>query len=369
MTKNACMSSTRRPPAARDDSIRVRRRRLPRIRPGTLPGTLPPAEAPGPVVIRVVHFNDTTARESQPAAIDAALAEVVPGGVTWIDVDGLGDRALLAVLGEHFKLHSLALEDVVNIPQRPKVERYSDHYFIVLRMVRLGHDEEQVSMFFGRDWVLTLQERTGGDVFDPVRGAIREGRGRVRMAGADFLAYLILDAVVDNYFPVLEVVGDRMDELEIEAIARPSPQTLRPIEDLRRDVMRLRRAVWPLREEIAILQRDDSPLVTPETRVFLRDTYDHAVQALDVVETLRDTRAALMDVYLSAQSQRLNEVMKVLTVIATLFIPLTFIASIYGMNFKNMPELEWRYGYAWALGLMAASAVGMIAYFRRRGWW
>ncbi len=363
------MSATRRPPAARDDSVGGRRRRPARIHPGTLPGTLPPSEAQSPVVIRVVHFTAATVRESEPTSIDAALADVASGGVTWIDVDGLGDHALLARLGEHFKLHPLAVEDVVNIPQRPKVERYTDHYFTVLRMVRLGHDEEQVSMFFGRDWVVTIQERGGGDVFDPVRQAIREGRGRVRAAGADFLAYLLIDAVVDGYFPVLEVVGDRMEELETEAITRPSTQTLRGMEDLRRDVMRLRRAVWPLREEVAILQREDSPVVTPETRVFLRDTYDHAVQALDIVETLRETRAALMEVYLSAQNQRLNEVMKVLTVIATLFIPLTFIASIYGMNFKHMPELEWRYGYWWALGLMAAGATGMIVYFRRRGWW
>jgi magnesium transporter len=369
MAENVCMSASRRPAAARDESTRVRRRRLARIHPGTLPGTLPPSEAPSPVVIRVVHFDGGTARESQPPSIDEALRDVVPGGVTWIDVDGLGDHAVLARLGEHFALHPLALEDVVNIPQRPKVERYSDHYFIVLRMVRLGHDDEQVSMFFGRDWVVTLQERPGGDVFDPVRAAIREGRGRVRSGGADFLTYLLLDAVVDAYFPVLEVVGEQMDALETEALTRPSVYTLRGIEDLRRDVTRLRRAVWPLREEIAILQREESSLVAPETRVFLRDTYDHAVQALDVVETLRETRAALMEVYLSAQNQRLNEVMKVLTVIATLFIPLTFIASIYGMNFKHMPELEWRYGYAWALGLMAAAAAGMIAYFRRRGWW
>jgi magnesium transporter len=368
MTVNVCMSASRVPAAARDPSVRVRRSRLARIQPGTLPGTLSPGEG-GPVGIRVVHFTESTVHEREPASIEEALKETAPGGVTWIDVDGLGDRALLARLGEHFTLHPLALEDVVSIPQRPKVERYSDHYFVVLRMVRLDADEEQVSLFFGRDWVVTLQERSGGDVFQPVRSAIREGRGRVRSAGADFLAYLLIDAVVDAYFPVLEVVGDRMEDLEVQAITRPSPHTLRAIEEVRRDVLGLRRAVWPLREEVAILQREDSPLVTPETRVFLRDTYDHAVQALDIVETLRETRAALMEVYLSAQNQRLNEVMKVLTVMATLFIPLTFIASIYGMNFKHMPELEWRYGYAWALGLMAATAAGMIAYFHRRGWW
>ena len=369
MTKNARMTSMRRPLAARDDTVRVRRRRIPRIRPGTLPGALPPPEGRGPVTLRVVRFDGASLREAEPTSIEALLAEIVPGGVTWIDVDGLGEPVLLQRLGERFKLHPLAIEDVLNVPQRSKVERYADHYFVVLRMVRAGDDEEQVSLFFGRDWVLTIQERSGGDVFDPVRRAIREGRGRVRGAGADFLAYLLIDAVVDAYFPVLEIVGDRMEELESEALTRPVPSTLHAIEAVRRDILRLRRAVWPLREEVGILQRDDSPLVTAETRVFLRDTYDHAVLALEIVETLRETRSAVMEVYLSAQNQRLNEVMKVLTVIATLFIPLTFIASIYGMNFTHMPELQWRYGYAWALGLMAASALGMIVYFRRRGWW
>jgi magnesium transporter len=340
-----------------------------RIRPGAPPGTLLPAEAARPGTIRVVHFTEAAARETAPAAAVEALRDLAAGGVTWIDVDGLGDAAALARLGEHFKLHPLALEDVVNVTQRPKVERYPEHYFVVLRMVRPDDDEEQVSLFFGRDWVITIQERPGGDVFGSVRSAIREARGRVRAAGADFLAYLLIDAVVDGYFPVLETVGDRMEALETEAIAHPTQRTLVAIEETRREVQALRRAVWPLREEVAILQREDSALIAPETRIFLRDTYDHAVQALEIVETLRETRAAMMEVYISVQNQRLNEVMKVLTVMATVFIPLTFIASIYGMNFELMPELKWSYGYLWALGLMALTAGGLVAYFRRRGWW
>jgi magnesium transporter len=226
-----------------------------------------------------------------------------------------------------------------------------------------------VSMFFGHDWVITLQERAGGDAFGSVRDAIRQGRGRVREAGADYLAYLLIDAVVDAYFPVIEAMSERMQTLEARAVEEASSDVLVDILAVRHQLLTLRRAVWPMREEIGILQRDESPLVTAETRTFLRDVHDHAIQALEIVESLRDTVVSMMEVHLSVQNQKLNEVMKVLTVIATLFIPLTFIASIYGMNFQHMPELSWRYGYAYALGLMAVTAVVMVAYFRRRGWW
>jgi magnesium transporter len=229
--------------------------------------------------------------------------------------------------------------------------------------------EEQVSLFFGAGWLLTIQERSDGDCFGAVREAIRQGRGRVREAGADYAAYLLLDAVVDAYFPVIEQLGERMQNLETAAIDDPRDIVLVQMQRLRHQLLALRRAVWPMREEVGILLREESELVTAETRIFLRDVYDHAVQALEIVESLRETAVSVMEVYLSVQNQRLNEVMKVLTVIATLFIPLTFIASIYGMNFKHMPELEWRYGYAWALGLMLATALGLIGYFKRKGWW
>jgi magnesium transporter len=251
------------------------------------------------------------------------------------------------------------------------VERYDKHFFVVLRMMRAAPtvQEEQVSIFFGQDWVITIQEAREGDVFDPVRDAIHQARGRCRHAGADYLAYLLIDAVIDGYFPVLEATTETSEQLQDEVLATPTRRTLVAIQHLRHDVLMLRRAIWPIREEVAALQRDDSGLVAAETRMFLRDAYDHAVQALDIVESLRETTASVMEVYLSAQNQRLNEVMKVLTVIATLFIPLTFIASIYGMNFEQMPELKWHYGYAWALGLMAMTATVMVVYFRRRGWW
>jgi magnesium transporter len=349
-----------------------RRRRVPRVRPGTSPGTLVAGESAGPTRISVLTWTRTGATFDDVPNVETALAKVVPGVIAWINVDGLGDVGALARLGERFGLHPLALEDALNVPQRPKVERYDKHMFVVMRTMRLVDEsvqEEQVSLFFGQDWLITIQERSDGDCFGPVRDAIRAGRGRVREAGADYLAYLLLDAVVDAYFPVIEYFGERMQTLETAALEDPSETVLVSMQRMRHELLALRRAVWPMREELGILLRDDSALVTSETRVFLRDVYDHAVQALEIVESLRETAVSVMEVYLSVQNQRLNEVMKVLTVIATIFIPLTFIASIYGMNFKHMPELDWRYGYAWALGLMACAAATMIAYFKRRGWW
>src|SRR5919108_3278609 len=353
-------------------TLGARRRRVARVRPGTLPGTLVAAEAAGPTRISVLTWTRTTASYEDVTDVDAALARIASGAITWINVDGLGDVGTLAKLGERFGLHPLALEDVLNVPQRPKVERYDKHMFVVMRTMRLTEGtmvEEQVSLFFGADWLITVQERPDGDCFGAVREAIRAGRGRARESGADYTAYLLLDAVVDAYFPVIEHFGERMQALETAALADAGGAVVVEMQRMRHELLALRRAVWPMREEVGILLREESTPVSPETRVFLRDVYDHAVQALEIVESLRETAVSVMEVYLSVQNQRLNEIMKVLTIIATLFIPLTFIASIYGMNFKHMPELEWRYGYAWALGLMLASALGMIGYFKHRGWW
>ena len=354
------------------DSLGARRPRVSRVKPGSLPGTLVVAGVPVPARVSVLAYNREGATERRDVGIDDALATPAPDGVTWINVDGVGDTNTLTRLGERFGLHSLALEDVLDVGQRPKVERYGKHIFIVMRTMRVVDgvvSEEQVSVFFGAGWLVTVQERPDGDCFGPVRDAIRQGRGRVRDAGADYLAYLLVDSVIDAYFPVIEHFGERIQTLETAAIDESTPMVLVQLQGLRHQLLALRRAVWPMREEVGILQREESDLLTAETRLFLRDVYDHAVQALEIVESLRETAVSVMEVYLSVQNQRLNEVMKVLTVIATIFIPLTTIASIYGMNFKHMPELEWRYGYAWALGLMLASALGMVAYFKRRGWW
>ncbi|HEX9821428.1 MAG TPA: magnesium/cobalt transporter CorA [Methylomirabilota bacterium] len=363
-----------------------RRPRVSRIRPGSPPGTLMSAESGRAPVIDVMTFGPGGVEEARTGTIDAALARVAAGTLTWINVDGLGDPAVFARLGERFGLHPLALEDVLNVPQRPKVERFDKHLFLIMRTMRLERPaetaaaavveagggeirEEQISVFFGADWVVTIQEG-GGDSFESVRAGIRQGRGRVREAGADYLAYLLIDAVVDAYFPVVDALAEQMHALEEEALLPRAPQaTLLRLTRLRHDLIGVRRAAWPMREEIAILQREESTLITPETRVFLRDVYDHAIQALEIVESLREMAVSVMEVFLSAQNQRLNEVMKVLTVIATLFIPLTFIASIYGMNFKHMPELERPWAYPAVLALMALAAAGMIGYFKKRGWW
>ena len=364
-------------------ALGVRRPRVSRIRPGALPGTLTAAESAGTPIIDVMVFDRDHVEEDRVETIDAALARLAPGAVTWINIDGLGDASVFARLGERLGLHALALEDVLNVPQRPKVERFDKHLFLVMRTMRLEGSattpaasaaaaivDEQISAFFGADWVVTIQERSDGDCFDNVREAIRKSRGRVREAGADYLVYLLVDSVIDAYFPVLDTLAERMQAIEEEALSlASSEETLLRLTRLRHDLIAVRRAVWPMREEVNVMQREESPFIAPETRLFLRDVYDHSVQALEIVETLRETAVSVMEVFLSVQNQRLNEVMKVLTVIATLFIPLTFIASIYGMNFKHMPELEWPWGYGGALGLMALTAIGMLAYFRRKGWW
>src|SRR5687768_17148889 len=290
-------------------TLGARRRRVARVRPGTPPGTLVPADTPGPSRISVLTWTRTTASYEEVPTVDAALAKITPGAITWVNVDGLGDVGTLAKLGERFGLHPLALEDVLNVPQRPKVERYDKHMFIVMRTMRLADGvmvEEQVSLFFGADWLVTVQERSGGDCFGAVRDAIRAGRGRVRESGADYVAYLLLDAVVDAYFPVIEDFGERMQALETAALADPSEEVLVDMQRMRHELLALRRAAWPMREEIGVLLREDSPLIGTETRVFLRDVYDHAVQALEIVESLRETAVSVMEVYLSVQNQHLN---------------------------------------------------------------
>jgi magnesium transporter len=341
------------------------------------------ADAAQPPVIHVIRFGHAGVEETRVETIDDALARLAPDSVTWINVDGLGDPAVFARLGERLGVHPLALEDVLNVPQRPKVERFDKLMFVILRMMRLEASpegtaaavapavvDEQVSLFFGSDWLVTIQERSDGDCFGPVREAIRQARGRARDSGADYIAYLLTDAVVDAYFPVIDALAERMHELEEEALGpKAGHGTLLRLTRLRHDLVGVRRAVWPMREVVTVLQREESTFIAPETRVFLRDVYDHAVQALEIVESLRETAVSVMEVFLSVQNQRLNEVMKVLTVIATIFIPLTFIASIYGMNFRHMPELERPWAYPAVLLVMLGTAGSMIGYFKWRRWW
>lgn len=295
--------------------------------------------------------------------------------VLWLDVIGLGDADRIAAIGRLFGLHPLALEDVVHVHQRPKLERYPGVDFLVARMPsREGADLdlEQVSLFLGEGFVVTFQERAG-DAFEPVRERLRAGRGRIRSRPAGYLAYALVDALVDSAFPILETFGEELEELETVALTDPTPDLAPRIHRYRRDLMLLRRAFWPLREAVAAWLREGSELLEPEDALYLRDCVDHAVQIAEIVESQRELCSGLMDLYLTSVSNRMNEAMKVLTVIATIFIPLSFVAGVYGMNFDttspwNMPELRWRYGYPATLAFMVCVALAMLWWFRRRRW-
>jgi len=291
--------------------------------------------------------------------------------VSWINVNGVHEIGHIETLGSCFNLHPLVLEDILNTDHRPKLEDYDDYLFLVLKMLfydrESGIRTEQVSLVLGPGYVLSFQEQVG-DVFDGVRERLRGGKGRIRKQGADYLAYALMDAVVDSYFSILETIGDELEEMEQELVIDPTPQTLNRIHHFKREMILLRKSVWPLREMIAALQRGESELIGETTAIYLRDIYDHTIQVVDTVETFRDIIAGMLDLYLSSISNRMNEVMKVLTIIATIFIPLTFLAGIYGMNFEYMPELKWRWGYFALWGVMLLVGAGLLVFFRRKKW-
>ena len=292
--------------------------------------------------------------------------------VTWINIDGLHDIKIIEKLGKHFGLHPLLLEDILNTGQRPKMEDFESHIFVVLKM--LYHDKEadeivaeQVSIVLGENFVISFQEREG-DVFDTIRERIRSGKGRIRKAGPDYLAYSLMDAIIDNYFIILERLGDRIGDMEDEVVDNPSKEALRNIHHVKGEMVFLRKSVWPLREVISGLERTESRLIDEKTNIYLRDVYDHTVQIIDTIESLKDTVSGIRDTYLSSISNRMNEVMKVLTIFASIFIPLTFIAGVYGMNFEYIPELGWHWGYFAVWAVMISAAMLMLLYFRRKGW-
>ncbi len=325
-----------------------------------------------PPRITIIDYGPDDLHQEEVAAAEDCFALKDKPTVTWINVDGLRDISLIETIGKHFQFHPLVREDIVNTYQRPKLEDYGDYLFIVLKMLeyddpkkRLG--AEQVSLILGDNYVISFQEKIG-DIFDPVRSRIKEGKGRIREKGADYLAYSLIDAVVDNYFTILEKIGDRIEDMEEELAAHPDQKLLRDIYTVKRELIFLRKSIWPLREVINTLQRGESPLISDSTGIYFRDAYDHTIQVIDTVETFRDMVSGVMDIYLSIISNRMNEVMKVLTIIATIFIPLTFIAGIYGMNFEFMPELKWHWAYPAVWGVMIAIFIGMISYFKRKRW-
>lgn len=350
-------------------------RRHRRTPPGSPPGTLVADPTESQPSISVTAYSPDDLFEANVGAVADLLPYLSSWPVTWVNVDGLGDIGVIQELGALFGLHRLALEDVINLHQRAKVDDYGDRLFVVTHMASLINMElqiEQMSLFVGPNFLLTFQHLPG-DCLDPVRLRLRGGNGNLRRAGPDYLAYALIDAVLDGYFPVLEVLGERLEELEVGILDEPTPETRQQIHQIRHGLLTLRRTIWPQREALNQLVRDPIPLITPDSRIYLRDAYDHVIQIIDLVEAYREFASDLIDLYLSSISNRMNEIVKVLTIISTIFIPLSFVAGVYGMNFNtrwplNMPELDWPLGYIFALALMLAVALALLAYFRRRDW-
>jgi len=348
--------------------------------PGTAPATLvvPPEYQGQKPTISLIEYDAHSIVERKIETMDELLPCLDNDKVSWINVDGLGDPEFIQRLGRHFRIHPLALEDIFNIGQRPKVDEYDRQLFIVLDMGYENKEEEvvfeQVCVVLAEQFVITIQEEESGDVFNPVRQRLRDGGGNARFMKSDYLAYALIDAVIDQYFPIIESLGESMDDLQETLLDQPTRERLRELHDFKRLISRIRRAVWPQREVLGRLMRDETGLVETRTKPFFRDCYDHTVIMVDILETFRDATRNIMDIYLSSISIRTNEIMRVLTVITSIFIPLTFIAGVYGMNFDpklspfNMPELEWPFGYPFAICLMLAVAIGMIVFFKRKKW-
>jgi len=324
------------------------------------------------VRITIIDYDENTLQERQVDRVEDCFRFKATPTVTWINIDGLHDVKIIEDIGTHYDLHPLTLEDILHTRQRPKFDDLESYLFVVLMMLRFDEENqsvlsEQVSLILGSNFVISFQENIG-DVFEQIRDRIRNAKGKIRKMAADYLMYTLLDAVVDNYFGILEKLGEKIESLEEELVGDPSERTLQQIHRLKREMVFLRKSVWPLRELINGLDRSESDLIEESTGLYLRDVYDHTIQVIDTVESFRDMISGMLDIYLSSISNRMNAVMKVLTIIATIFIPLTFVAGIYGMNFEYMPELKWRFGYAavWLIMLIVAGL--MVLYFKRKKW-
>lgn len=345
------------------------RRKRPPV--GARPGTLAIAETAPRPKIRLLRYDEAAYDEAEVTDLSRLDQALATGAVSWVDVQGMGDEKVLRAIAERFSIHPLALEDLVNGSSRPKAEAYDDHLLIVTRMVRTAAgstlDVEQVGILVGQSYVLTFQERHG-DVLEPIRTRVRTSQGPLRRSGAGYLAYAILDAIVDAYFPVVDALGEELENLEELVMTRPNQDTLARLNRVRGSLLALRRAVAPQRETANRLIRDDSPFIEEEVRPYLRDVYDHCIQTNEAIEAAREMANGLFNTYLSVVSNRTNEVMKVLTIVASIFVPLTFMAGIYGMNFEHIPELKLAWGYPALLAAMAIVALGMVFYFRHKGW-
>ncbi|NLT23391.1 MAG: magnesium/cobalt transporter CorA [Syntrophorhabdus sp.] len=328
--------------------------------------------AAGKATITVVTYGEGEFRVKEASSVEECFSLIDPSGVTWVNVDGINDAKTVEAIGSRFNLHPLLLEDVMNTEQRPKMEDYDNLLFLVLRVLfpdngagRIGSD--QISFVLGDRYLISFQERKT-DLFKAVIDRLQMGKSRIRKSGADYLLYSLIDVIVDNYFVILELIGDNVEEMEVRLISGGRVETLAAIQRMKKDLIYLRRSVWPLREALSGLERGESRLISGGLHVFFRDIYDHTIHAIDTIESLRDMLSGMLDIYLSSVSNRLNQVMKVLTIISTIFIPLTFIAGVYGMNFKNIPEIGWEYGYPASLALMVLVSLAMLYYFKKKKW-
>ena len=322
--------------------------------------------------IALIDYDENNLSEKELSKIEECSVLKSSSTVSWINIDGIHEVEIIEKIGKMFDIHPLVLEDIVSITQRPKYEDYEKYIYVVLKMLSYNDNKmeintEQVSFIIGQNFILSLQEQEG-DIFDSLRVRIRNSKGRIRKMGADYLAYALLDAVVDNYFIILEKIGEKIEEIEELLVTEPTHETLETIHHFKKELLFLKKYVWPLREVINSLTRSESTLINENTTIYFKDVYDHTIQVIDTIETFRDITAGMLDLYLSSISNKMNNVMKVLTIIATIFIPLTFIAGIYGMNFKFMPELEWRWGYPAIWTIMLSIFVSMVLYFKRKDW-
>jgi magnesium transporter len=340
---------------------------------GLPPGTLVhigKKRAEKPRII-IIDYDQTNFQEKEVKSVEECFPFKDTSTVTWINIDGIHQVEIIEKIGKHFNLHPLILEDIMNTEQRPKLDDFEDYVFLVMKMPYFEEKNtikiEQISLVLGTNFIISFQEMEG-DVFNPVRERIKNGRVRIRNSGTDYLIYALIDAIVDNYFVILEKIGERIGNIEEELVTEPGTETLHEIHDLKREILFFRKSVWPLREIVSNLERGELTLIKEPTRVFLRDVYDHTIQVIDTMETFRDMLSGMLDLYISSIGNKTNEVMRVLTIIATIFIPLTFIAGLYGMNFEYMPELKWRWSYPSVLLVVMVLGIFMLFYFRRKKW-
>jgi magnesium transporter len=322
--------------------------------------------------LSLVHYDPEQLQEMQLSSVDESFPYIDTPPVTWINIDGLHEIDIIEKIGRNFNIHTLTLEDIVHTGQRPKVEDYNDYLFIVFKMLFYDNannhiKSEQISLVLGTHFLISFQEKEG-DVFNSVRERIRKSKGRIRKSGPDYLTYALIDATVDNYFVILEKIGEQLEHIEEELLENPQPLTLQSIHSLKREMIYFRKQVWPIRELLNHLMHEESQLISKASHIFFRDIYDHTIQVIDTIESMREVLTGLQDLYLSTLSNKMNEVMKVLTIMATIFIPLTFIAGIYGMNFKFMPELEWKWSYPILWAVLVAIFIFMLLWFKRKRW-